>query len=72
MKWGQIVTMSAFACILFAFEWPRLSRLPGRDKVSFITLLFTGWVLSLLDLPNLPGPTTLINAIFKPLGQFLE
>lgn len=72
MKWVQIVVMSVLVCILFALEWPRLSGLPKRDKAAFITLLFVAWVLSMLDLPNLPGPTTFINALFRPLGQYLE
>ncbi|MGN7470575.1 hypothetical protein [Brevibacillus sp. SAFN-007a] len=72
MRWAQIVAMSAFACMLFAIEWPRLARLPRRDKAAFVILLVVGWVLSLMDLRNLPGPTTFINAIFKPLGQYLE
>ncbi|KZE42824.1 hypothetical protein AV540_25480 [Brevibacillus parabrevis] len=72
MKWGLVAGMSALVCILFVIEWPRLSRLPRRDKMTFITLVFIGWVLSMFDLPNLPGPTTMINEIFEPLGQYLE
>lgn len=72
LKWGLVAGMSALVCILFAIEWPRLSRLPRRDKMTFIALVFIGWVLSMFDLPNLPGPTTMINEIFEPLGHYLE
>ncbi|KQL49903.1 hypothetical protein AN963_09505 [Brevibacillus choshinensis] len=72
MKWGVIVTMTVLAVLLILYEWPRVKKLPKKDKVVFLTLVFMAWVLSMFDLPNVPGPTTLVQALFKPFGIVLE
>lgn len=72
MKWGVILSMTALAVLLILFEWPRMKKVPKKDKVVFFVLIFLAWILSLQDLPNLPGPATALNALFKPLGSVLE
>lgn len=72
MKWGLILGMTVVAALMFLYEWPRMKHLPKKDKITFITLVFIGWFLAMFDLPNIPGPTTLIETIFEPLGKLLE
>ncbi|MGG1661074.1 hypothetical protein [Brevibacillus sp. NRS-1366] len=72
MKWGLFLGMSALVGLIILLEWPKLKPLPQKDKVSFFTLLFIGWFLSMFDLPNLPGPTSVLETMFKPLSKMLE
>ncbi|MFD2371549.1 hypothetical protein ACFSO0_16605 [Brevibacillus sp. GCM10020057] len=72
MKWGLMISMTALAITMILFEWRRLSKLPKRDKVAFISLVIIAWGLSMFDLQQLPGPTTVLQAIFKPLERLLE
>lgn len=71
MKWGLLLGMSTVVGLIILFEWPKLKPLPWKDKASFFTLLFIGWFLSMFDLPNVPGPTSVIEALFKPLARML-
>lgn len=72
MKWGLLLGMSTVVGLIILFEWPKLKPLPLKDKVSFFALMFIGWFLSLFDLPNVPGPTSVIETLFKPLAKMLE
>lgn len=64
------VTISVM--LIWWYEWPKLKEKPKRDKAVFVCLLLVVWVLSMLDLPSTPGPTTLLEIIFKPFRGLLE
>jgi len=74
MKWGQAIGITfIFICIIL-FEWPKLKKKQKKEKGVFITLSVIGWLLGniLLFFPDTPGPTDLVDMIFKPLGKLLE
>ncbi|MDQ8734179.1 hypothetical protein [Paenibacillus sp. LHD-38] len=60
------------ALLILWFEWPRMKAKPIKDKAALVSLLLIGWLLTMLDLPNTPGPTTLLEAIFKPFRGLVE
>ncbi|MFD0711598.1 hypothetical protein [Paenibacillus sp. GCM10027626] len=72
MNWRIWISATIIILLIFWFEWPRIKQNPPKDKAAFVVLLLIGWVLSMFDLLHLPGPTTLLNAIFKPLARMLE
>ncbi|WP_103106396.1 hypothetical protein [Brevibacillus reuszeri] len=72
MKWGLLLGMSTLVGLIIIYEWPKLKPLPKKDKLSFFVLVFMGWFLSLFDLPNIPGPTSMIESLFKPFSKMLE
>jgi multisubunit Na+/H+ antiporter MnhB subunit len=72
MRWGIVIAVTTIVVLIFLFERPRLKPDQKREKRSLVTLLVICWILSMFDLPNLPGPTTLIEFIFKPLVKLLE
>ncbi|MFE5320399.1 hypothetical protein ACFQ88_16945 [Paenibacillus sp. NPDC056579] len=74
MSLGSMITITVAVILLFWYEWPKLKRYSGKEKGAFIAITALGWILSILLLlfPEMPGPTQLVHAIFKPLGQLLE
>lgn len=63
------------ATLLFTlYEWPKIDKSKKNDKWAFIILTMIGLLLSVLLIyfPNMPGPTELVDAIFKPLAKYLE
>jgi hypothetical protein len=54
------------------FEWPKIN--PGRTKEKAVFLGFTGLgvaiSLLLIFFPGLPGPTELMDMLFRPLADF--
>jgi multisubunit Na+/H+ antiporter MnhB subunit len=56
------------------YEWPKMKGQMKREKIAFATLTILGGVLAFLLVfyPEMPGPTQWIDAIYKPLGKFLE
>ncbi|HUC93883.1 MAG TPA: hypothetical protein VMS09_18025 [Paenibacillus sp.] len=45
-----------------------------KEKAAFLTLAGMGWMLAvtLIINPDMPGPTQIIDAIYRPLGMLLE
>lgn len=45
-----------------------------REKAAFISLSILGWSLAifLIIFPDIPGPTQMIDWIYKPFGKLLE
>ncbi|MDF2658892.1 MAG: hypothetical protein K0Q94_1683 [Paenibacillus sp.] len=74
MKAGTIIGITLMAMAIFLWDWPKLSRQPLGLRTAFIAITMLGWVLAVLLVffPELPGPTQLVDTIFKPLGKTLE
>lgn len=45
-----------------------------KDKAAFLSLTILAWGLGsiMVFYPDMPGPTELIDMLFKPLGRLLE
>lgn len=74
MKWAAIVGIIVLMILITWYEWPKMDRKQKKEKAAFITLLAMGGLLAILLLffPDMPGPTQMIETLFKPLGQLLE
>lgn len=72
MKWGAFFATAAIIIVILLFQWPKMKQKPKKDKIALIVLLFIGWGLSMLNLPHIQGPTTLIEAIFTPFSKILD
>ncbi|MFJ5714960.1 hypothetical protein [Neobacillus sp. NPDC093127] len=74
MKWGGILGITALLMLIFLYEWPKLKKNIRKVQVVFITLITIGWMLAILLVlfPNMPGPSQLIDFIFKPIGRYWE
>lgn len=58
--------------LITVFEWPKMKQ--PKERIVFVAITSLGFVLAVLLLfnPEMPGPTQMIDAIFKPLGKLLE
>ncbi|MFF2446193.1 hypothetical protein ACFVSW_03745 [Neobacillus sp. NPDC058068] len=74
MKVGVILGITALLVLIHLWEWPKLKKYERKIKVVFFTLLTIGWLLAILLVlfPNMPGPSQLIDFIFKPFGKYWE
>ncbi|MBT2726393.1 hypothetical protein J7E63_05495 [Bacillus sp. ISL-75] len=74
MKWAIVFAFSIVLALMFLYEWPKIKSKEKKEKIVFVCLLAMGWVLSfiLLFYPDTPGPTNLVDSIYKPLGKLLE
>ncbi|MCY9666153.1 hypothetical protein M5X11_14450 [Paenibacillus alginolyticus] len=72
MRWSFFCGVTIAVLLICWFEWPKLKQKPKRDKAVFVSLILLVWLLSMLDLPRTPGPTTLLQFIFKPFKGLLE
>ena len=72
MKWIFFCFITISVLLIMWIDWPKIKGKPAWDKAAFISLLILVWVLSMLDLPNTPGPTTFYEFIFKPLRGLVE
>jgi predicted permease len=74
MKWGAIFLCCIGILLMVLFQWPKLKKNQKKEKISFLILTAFGWIMaiSLILFPDIPGPTQIVNYIFKPLGILLE
>jgi multisubunit Na+/H+ antiporter MnhB subunit len=74
MKTGFILGTLVLASLIFLYEWPRINQTQKKEKAVFIVLLSLGTILAMVLIwnPDLPGPTQMIDYIYKPLGRMLE
>ncbi|WP_274651199.1 hypothetical protein [Paenibacillus humicola] len=73
MKWGAVLGATAAVIAMAMYEWPRMNRSPKKYKVTFVSLSVMGWLLAVLLIwyPDLPGPTQLVDKLYKPLGKLI-
>jgi multisubunit Na+/H+ antiporter MnhB subunit len=74
MKIGLILGTLVLVALIFLYEWPRINRTQKKEKVVFIVLLSLGTILAMVLIwnPDLPGPTQMVDYIYKPLGRMME
>lgn len=74
MKWGPILGVTAVVAIMALYEWQRMNPHQKKEKITFVLLTAIGWLLTILltYYPDIPGPTQMIDQIYKPLGKILE
>ncbi|MEH7376000.1 hypothetical protein [Neobacillus drentensis] len=74
MKWIMVLGITVCMVLIALFEWPKMARNQKKEKAAFVTITAMGWLLSILLLffPDMPGPTQLIDKLFKPLGKIIE
>jgi hypothetical protein len=72
MRWGAFFSTTVIVALIILFQWPSMKQNPKKDKLAFFTLLLIGWGLSMFDLPHIGGPTSWVEALFRPFGQFME
>jgi multisubunit Na+/H+ antiporter MnhB subunit len=71
VKWGAIIGITIVAILMVLYEWPGIKPGQKKEKAVLIGLTLMGWSLAitLLFLPNLPGPTQWIDTLFQPVKQ---
>ncbi|TCJ04720.1 hypothetical protein [Cytobacillus praedii] len=72
MKWGIFFCVLVIIGVIILYEWKKIKAYPKKDRITFFILLIIAGALSLFDLPNLPGPVTLLETIFRPFSNFME
>lgn len=74
MKWGALFGYSLLIICIVMFQLAKVKKDNKKEKVALISLSLLGWILAtlLLFIPELPGPTQLIDHVFKPLGNLIE
>jgi hypothetical protein len=74
MNWKVLASLISVVIGMILYEWPKLNKNQKKEKAAFLTLTAIGCFLAILIIffPSLPGPTQLVEAMFKPLGKLLE
>jgi hypothetical protein len=72
VRWGAFFGTTLIITIIIFIQWPRLKKYPKKEKWAFFILLSIGWGLSMFDLPNMAGPMTWLQALFKPFAPLME
>ncbi|CQR48305.1 hypothetical protein BN1058_02671 [Paraliobacillus sp. PM-2] len=74
MKWLSVLGIILIALLITLYEWPKLKKNQKKEKKAFVVLMLTSVTLSIsiLYFPDMPGPTELIDKIFKPFGKLLS
>jgi hypothetical protein len=62
------------AFLTAVWDWPAIRRGGARERAAILSLIALGMLLSflLIRYPELPGPSQLVDGIFRPFGKLLE
>ncbi|MDQ1914491.1 hypothetical protein RAC89_29360 [Paenibacillus sp. GD4] len=72
MRWSFFTIATIATLIIWKWEWSKMKKKPAWDRGVFVSFLLLVWALSMFDLPNTPGPRTLLQFLYKPLKGLLE
>ncbi|RKQ19321.1 hypothetical protein [Ureibacillus endophyticus] len=74
MKWIAGFMIVVIVILMVIIEWQKMSRQMKREKTAFIVLVISGVILAylLLLFPDVPGPTQLIDAVYRPITNILK
>ncbi|OLO42756.1 hypothetical protein BTR23_01780 [Alkalihalophilus pseudofirmus] len=74
MKWIMVLGITFVIVLMFLYEWPKINQKQKKEKYTFVVLSAMSWILAVLLLffPEMPGPTDMVDRIYKPLGKLLE
>ncbi|WP_314003823.1 hypothetical protein [uncultured Paenibacillus sp.] len=74
MKFAAITGITVLMILMTLYEWPKMNPKQKKEKAAFLALAGMGWMLAvtLIINPDMPGPTQIIDAIYRPLGMSLE
>ena len=74
MKYGSVIGITVIVILITLFEWPKMKKEQKKEKWAFVSLTMAGWILAILLVffPDMPGPTQLVETIFKPFSKLLE
>ncbi|WP_018130589.1 hypothetical protein [Effusibacillus pohliae] len=74
MKWGSVLAATVVVAFIVLYEWPKLQPNQKRERAAFVTVTAIGWLLAVLLIffPDMPNPTDLVDAIYKPFSKLLE
>ena len=73
MKWATVLGITAVLAAMTLYEWPKMNKWQmAREKIAFAVLTVLGGILAVLLVffPDIPGPTQMLDAIYKPLKKF--
>ncbi|MGM7721588.1 hypothetical protein [Metabacillus sp. Hm71] len=74
MNLASVFGITVVAILITLYEWPKMNKNQKKEKCAFVSLTISGWLLAVLLVyfPDMPGPTDLIDMIFKPFGKLLQ
>lgn len=70
MKLLSVLMIIVVAALITIYEWPKINNKLRKEKRAFVTLTIGGVLLSvfLVYIPEMPGPTELVDWILGPLA----
>lgn len=73
MKIISVLLIIVIAALIALYEWPRINEGQKKEKRVFGALMLGAVTLAILVVyfPEMPGPTELVQLIFKPFGGLI-
>lgn len=74
MEWEFILGTTGVAIFMVLITRKELSRYRKKERAAFLVLAALGWLLAclLILFPDMPGPTQLVDKLYKPFWGLLE
>ncbi|MGG1679330.1 hypothetical protein ACIFOT_26945 [Neobacillus sp. NRS-1170] len=74
MKIASLLGTTLLVLFMVLSQITKINKNQKKDRVVLIVFSALGWVVAnlLIFFPDVPGPTELIDLLYKPLGKLLE
>ncbi|MDN3017908.1 hypothetical protein PH210_17065 [Paenibacillus sp. BSR1-1] len=74
MKMVYLLGTTLLVLLMVLSQLEKINKNQKKDKVVLIVFSVFGWLIAILLIffPDVPGPSELIDVLYKPLGKLLE
>ncbi|WP_223594152.1 hypothetical protein [Neobacillus bataviensis] len=74
MKWGSLLGTAFLVLCMVMFQLSKINQNQKKEKAVLVIFSVLGLILAnlLIFFPDVPGPSELIDVLYKPLGKLLE
>lgn len=72
LDWMTVFILQVCIWSIVLYDWKQLKKAQKTDKITISVLLILSFILSFLNLENMPGPITLLRYLFDPLTRFMQ
>ena len=70
--WMTVLILQVCIWSIVLYDWKQLKKAPKTDKITVSVILTLSFILSFLNLENMPGPLTVLRYLFDPLARIMQ
>lgn len=72
LDWMTVFILQVCIWSIVLYDWKQLKKATKTDKFTVSVILILSFILSFINLENMPGPITVLSYLFDPLARIMQ